>query len=316
VAKEIDILGLAGLRDAHADPSLETPEPTEPEPTGVEVPQDPKTPEEVEAALADPKRVPAWALSEVKHERERRRGLQEQLDAAAKAHQTLQEEMAALKANPPAPEVEPVRPHRDDFTTPAEYDTAVDKWASDRADWASRKATAEREVQIQQERAEEGRKQAEQAQRAFIDRLQSNWGPQRQAAIAAHPDWEAVVEADAVEGKPTFTQPITLMLMGAENGAEVAYHIAKTEGEMARITGLPPAQAFFELGRLSATLAKPPKPEVSRAPPPIRPNSASRSGATDGPHQEESMDAVAARVRAREASGRIGMWGQSGSRSQ
>jgi cell pole-organizing protein PopZ len=64
----------------------------------------------------------------------------------------------------------------------------------------------------------------------------------------------------------------------------------------------------IEIGRLSATLAKPGGSEVSRAPAPIEPVTGGRATITR-PNQEPTMAEIDAKVKADAARERTPMWG-------
>jgi hypothetical protein len=73
--------------------------------------------------------------------------------------------------------------------------------------------------------------------------------------------------------------------MQADNGDEIAYHLAKHQKEAMRIAALDPLSQAREIGFLSAKLAaEPPKPKVpSKAPAPITPLAGKSAGASDLP---------------------------------
>src|SRR5260221_12946246 len=83
-----------------------------------------------------------------------------------------------------------------------------------------------------------------------------------------------------------------------DNGPAIAYHLGKNPKEAARIAALPNPMQLIEMGKLSATLAAPKSPEVSRTPKPIKPLG---SKASAGPKliSEMSMDEYAAQRNAK-----------------
>ena len=242
---------------------------------------------EANADATDPAIRSAFARLRA-HRRMDRQAAQE---AAARAA-ALEQEIAALRATPPAPETpEPVRPNRAQFDSPEAYDAAIDTWAAAHATWTAEKATRDAAAQAATERQQ-------QQMAAFVrhvETIETAFQPQRTAAIAAHPDYETVVEGPPPAGQPTFSPELALTLKQQPNGAELAYQIAKKPGEIARLLGMPSSLMGAEIGRMSAALATPPRPDVSNAPPPITPI---RGGSAPviRRNAEPSMAEVAAKV--------------------
>ncbi len=89
---------------------------------------------------------------------------------------------------------------------------------------------------------------------------------------------------DTVVGKLEPTSPLTVAIMQAENGQDIAYHLGKNLKDAERIARLPPVQQIFELGRLAAKLsAEPEKPKTpSKAPAPINPLTGATPTASTG----------------------------------
>lgn len=97
------------------------------------------------------------------------------------------------------------------------------------------------------------------------------------ASIAKHPDYEAVMAASDVKTHTAVLQ----YLSASEQIGEVSYYLAKHPEYVERINKLNPLKAIAEIGRLEATLEKPPTAQVtepaaavakiSGAPAPIKP---------------------------------------------
>lgn len=132
---------------------------------------------------------------------------------------------------------------------------------------------------IEEYAAAKAKYESEKTLREHTSKQQAETHKQHQARIAA--EWENRVERAAdkyedwtdVVGEIQPTNPVSVAIMRAENGEDVAYHLGKNPKEAQRIIGLDPISQVFELGKLSAKLAsEPPKPKTpSRAPAPISP---------------------------------------------
>jgi hypothetical protein len=93
-----------------------------------------------------------------------------------------------------------------------------------------------------------------------------------------------------VVGKIEPTSPLTVAIMKAENGHDIAYHLGKNLKEAQRIAALDPVSQIFELGRIAAKLsAEPEKPKMpSKAPAPITPlTGATPTAATAEPSEND-----------------------------
>ena len=296
VAAEASPAALADLADAKRAPKqAKAPaEPkTEPEP------KEPAEPGEEPAKEAKPDNTPPGVKAEITRERNRRRAAEE---AQAAAQKRLDEALEAIKALTPKPPPEPVaepRPRREEFGDPQSYDTAMEVWAAR----AVERARAEAREQATRETREQLQQQAQKAEQ---DALVTTWAERRAKAMEQLPDYEAVAERDDVQ----ITPPMAEAIMRSDNGAEVAYHLGKHPDEAARIAKLPSVgMQLFEMGKLAATLAKPPPAAVSRAPAPIVPLTGAREIATNS-GREESMAEVAQRVASREAATRRAIFGR------
>lgn len=163
------------------------------------------------------------------------------------------------------------RPVRDTFDTPDAYDTALETWAGKRAASA---AKAEFEAgQAKQDR--------ERQASTLVDAYQER----KTAFEADHPDFDDLVMDDGLKISPAMSQAI----LEAEDGPAIAYHLAQNPDMAERLAKLSPAQAVYEIGKISTRLANPPRPRAE----PIRPLSARNSAAEKSP-SEMSMDEYAA----------------------
>ena len=256
--------------------------------------------------------TPTWMKKTIAQERNRRREadakaekMAADLAAAQKRIDEALAKVAELTPPPAPPKPETPRPMREAYTTPEAYDAAVDAWGEQTARVAAERAVADREAAARHEAEEKARTDAEAAQQTAMQTMQEAHRTRRETALSKYADYAEVAESDATR----IDVPTAVAIMQAENGPDIAYHLGKNPAEAARIAALTPQQQVFEIGRLSATLAQPTRPAVSKAPPPLRPIGATREVATDA-NREESMDEVAERVRKRDSAGRVGMWGR------
>lgn len=224
---------------------------------------------------------------------------------AAEAHnarlEQLLQEALGKKAEPepaPAPVQPPSpRPRRADYADPDTYDTAVDAWYVEQNTRALDTKLAERE---QHERAERETQQRETQERTRAERMASatrSYNERVEAVAEKYPDYAEVVMADDVP----FTDVIATAIVAADNGPDVAYHLARNREELTRIAGLVPVAQILEIGRLAASLSAPPRQRVTptAAPPPISPLRRGTNAATPKSLEdiaaEGSMDDYAAR---------------------
>ncbi len=77
---------------------------------------------------------------------------------------------------------------------------------------------------------------------------------------------------DVVTGKGFAPEPhLAEMIARMPRGYKVAYQLAKSPSVVRRLNGLSPIAAAMELGRMSAGRGKAKRPNISRAPKPVRP---------------------------------------------
>lgn len=182
-------------------------------------------------------------------------------ERAAKLERELAEERRA-RATPPAADEVGAAPVRANFATDQEYLEARDAHL------------------IKKTRAEDRKAAAEQAAKAEAERAVRSYGERLAAVKAEVKDFDAVIEAAKDLPIPTHIQEA---MLESEVGPRIAYYFAQHRDEHARITGLRPAAALRELGKIESMLesaaapketpkaAPAPKVEVSAAPPPISP---------------------------------------------
>jgi len=178
------------------------------------------------------------------------------LERERKAREDLE-----AKAKPVEPKVEEnVKPNPNDFKDAFEYAEAL-------ADWKVKDALRQRD----QEATE--RVQAQQRQA-----LESQWNSKLAEAKKQHADYDEVL-ASAEGG---VSDEVRDAIIESDMGPLILYHLAENPEIVTKINGLSPRNALKELGRIEAKLEKSAegssesgkaevKPEVSKAPAPIRP---------------------------------------------
>lgn len=162
------------------------------------------------------------------------------------------------------------RPARETFDDPNAYDKALEDWAGRRA-----KELALTEAKAEQSRLEVAR---------HTETVVNTFNERKAAFEADHPDFEDVVYSDDVKISPPMSQAI----LEADDGPAIAYYLGQNPEVAERVSKLSPAQAVYEIGRISSRLANPPKPK----PEPIKPLSSRNSGGPRSP-DEMSMDEYA-----------------------
>ena len=210
-----------------------------------EVKEDVKA-EDKETTGKDPEKA-----STRRFERRIDRAIRARAEAQARAD-LLEKELAELKAKAVQPKaLEPAgKPRQENFTDVDEYANAVAEWKT---------------AETLKEKEESARKEAfSAAQREML----TQWEGQVDKATDKYDDFHEIVG----ELKAGVT-PWGDAIMQSENGADIAYHLAKHEKEAERIFKLPPAKQFIEIGKLSAKLSLAPEApkKPSKAPAPIAP---------------------------------------------
>lgn len=206
---------------------------------------------------------------ELTKERNRRREAQ---SLATSNQHRLDAALAALEAATKAPE--PDKPKRADFSDPDEYDVALEKYATDRAEKAA-------EIKVRQ------RLQAEAVEKQSKE-LTDNFREAIEKFTEDHADFEDVFTEDL---------PITIAMshaiMSSDSPAELAYWLGQNPDEAKRISQMTDVRAVKELGRIEERLTTPARPASTAKPAPIKPVGA-RSGASGKDVGEMTMEEYAA----------------------
>ena len=164
-----------------------------------------------------------------------------------------------------------------------DYDYDPDKFSEAMAQFASKQAS-------ERVKAEQQKAQQDQIHQTLI----SAWEQKVERAEDKYEDFTSVVG----DLKPV--NAFVTSIMDAENGEDVAYHLAKNPKEARRIAALPPLSQAREVGKLEAKLqAEPAKPKTpSKAPAPIKPLAG--SGATPGSDAPSENDDMASWMKKRQ----------------
>lgn len=143
------------------------------------------------------------------------------------------------------------RPTRETFADPETYDQALEGWAGRRAAEA-----AKAEAKVENERQSQERQR-----QAVLDKFNER----RTSFEADHADFEDVAFSDDLKVSPAMTQAI----LEAEDGPAIIYHLGNNPEVAERLAGLSPAQAVYEIGKISARLSTPP-PKRQEPPRPVQ----------------------------------------------
>ena len=193
----------------------------------------------------------------------------------------LEEENARLKAAPTAPHreqqamvAEPQPPDENSFNSYAEFKAAERKYISDLAEFK-----AEQKLQAR-EKARATEAEAAKAKEREAE-VKTSWAKRLEAAHAAHPDLEDLLEEDLP------TSPVMqTYLMGSVHGGEMLHHLASHPDECRRIAALSPRGAELALARIEEEISKKApttttQKRTTSAPAPLQPLKGSGTAARD-----------------------------------
>ena len=157
-----------------------------------------------------------------------------------------------------------------------QFDYDPEKYAAAVAEHAKSQAVKEFEA-----------KQRTEAGKEATRKLTAAWQEKVDKAEDKYEDWAEKV------GDLQPNSPFVVALMEAENGEDVAYHLASHPKEAQRIAQLSPLSQAREIGKLEAKLlSKPVEPKApSKAPAPITPLTGAASGPADQPSENDDMKA-------------------------
>lgn len=210
-------------------------------------------------------------------------------------------ELSKTKVDPGKTDEDP-RPVRTHFDDPNAYDEAL-------IEWSTRVATKTAVANVEAERLKsEEAKKREDANRALTaeqEKIRTQWLEKRDKALEIYTDYEAVAEREDLQ----ISFPMAQAIATSDNGPDIAYHLGKNPKEAERIAAMVMPGQFsadgkpipdfgrqmFEIGRISAALSNPKKPEISKAPPPIKPTGSRQNVATVDPETETGDEYYARR---------------------
>lgn len=200
--------------------------------------------------------------------------LNSRLAAVEEENARLRSGATAAPAREPEALTEPQPPDEMKFNNYAEFKAAERKYFSDLAEFkAEQKIQARDKAKATETEAAKARERDAEAK--------TTWSKRLEAAHAAHPDLEDLLEEDL----PT-TPVMQTYLMGSVHGGEMLHHLASHPEECRRIASLSPRGAEIALGRIEdAISAKTPSTETQKrttsAPAPLQPLKGTGSSAKD-----------------------------------
>lgn len=133
--------------------------------------------------------------------------------------------------------------------------TDIEDYGKAQRAYGEQKAIKELEIKQQQARSQ-----------SVITQVQEGWNEKVEKAYDKYDDFNELVG----ELKPV--NALSIAIMQAENGADIAYHLVKHPAEVKRLTSLDPLSQVREIGKLEVKLSQTPTPkQPSKAPAPITP---------------------------------------------
>ncbi len=197
----------------------------------------------------------------------KKKGFQERLGEltrkrreAERSAEQLAEENARLKA-----QLEGSQPSKKE--EPAAAKPPVETDFEDYSDFLAAKARHEARQEIE---AENRRREEQQQQSAQQEQSQKQHAEFMQRCEAASELYEDFVEV-AFSGDVPVNETMTEVIMGAENGPDIAYWLGSNPEEAKRISQLPPTLAAMEMGKIGAAVKRPEPKKTTNAPEPLEP---------------------------------------------
>lgn len=261
-----------------------------------------------------PDDMPAWQKRELTTARNQKRAAEDARKVAEDARERAETALAralelAERVGSDKPKDAPSRPKRDTFDTPEAYDTALDSWLVRQSEQAATTAIERQKAADAQAEAKRLETEAETARQEELRGRAITFQQRADKVKAQHEDYDEVVMKAPDEGGPVITDNMSLAILEADNGPEIAYHLGKNRAEADRIAALSPARQVYEIGRISLRIendvAAAEKAEadakISKAAAPITPIVANSNRANAKGPDDESMEEYAARRRGEEA---------------
>ena len=188
--------------------------------------------------------------------------LNSRLAAVEEENARLRSGVAVAPAQEPEALTEPQPPDEMKFSNYAEFKAAERKYFSDLAEFkAEQKIQARDKAKATETEAAKARERDAEAK--------TTWSKRLEAAHAAHPDLEDLLEEDLP------TSPVMqTFLMDSVHGGEMLHHLASHPDECRRIASLSPRGAEIALARIEDEISAKKPPEQKRttsAPAPLQP---------------------------------------------
>lgn len=225
----------------------------------------PATPEAKPEETKEEEVTPEQAAKREGRRFERRLDKAYRARAEAEARAKFAEEQLSKIQQPKSPDGEPKL---------EQFDYDPEKYAAAKAEFAKSQAAKEFES-----------KQRDTVAKAEHQRLAADWEEKVEKALDKYDDFAEKV------GSLDPANPIAASIMEAENGEEIAYHLATHPKEARRIAELPMRSQIREIGKLEAKLAqKPVEPKApSKAPAPITPLTGTAPTVTNEPTETDDI---------------------------
>ena len=215
------------------------------------------------------------------------KGFQKRINRLTREKRELESRLTALEQQRAPQPAAKEAPKRDDFESYEDYLEA-------KAEHVAESKVAERLEKQQQESAA---KEAQTTQTELLD----SWEDKKDDARERYVDFDDVMEGSDTPITPHMSQA----LLESDIGADIAYHLANNDDDVARISRLSPPRQMIEIGKLEAKISgeinKPKTKTPSKAPAPTKPTKGKSPSASDLPSDSDSMDEWARKERARVA---------------
>lgn len=159
----------------------------------------------------------------------------------------------AAQTTPAAPSPAPQRPAEQI----PEYDEWLTEPGNEGRSYTAYQADVIRRVYAQERAAEADREKTSREARDAAERI-DQYRARAETFKATKPDyWDVIQPVVSAQLKPEIASALEEALQQSEAGPQVLYHLGSHPEEFARLAGLPPRLAVYELGKLEASLAAP-----------------------------------------------------------
>ncbi|MGB2246163.1 MAG: hypothetical protein ACPH3N_00760 [Alcanivorax sediminis] len=197
----------------------------------------------------------------------KKKGFQERLGEltrkrreAERSAEQLAEENARLKA-----QLEGSQPSKKE--EPAAAKPPVETDFEDYSDFLAAKARHEARQEIEAENRRREEQQQQTAQQEQSEKQRAEFFQRCEAASETYEDFVEVAFNTDLQVNQTMTE----VIMGAENGPDIAYWLGSNPKEAERISQLPPTLAAMEMGKIGAAIKRPEPKKTTNAPDPLEP---------------------------------------------